>query len=144
MKKFRPKDVFLKLGRNIRAARESSGLSLREVSQEVRKLFGVRLGTNYLGKIERGEAKVPLDTLVALARYYSVNPASWVDDEEEAAEPELHIFADRDLVILLKWMQKNRGDKKTIEFLKRHLISEIVGARPRALKDILKKVEKSV
>lgn len=144
MKKFRPREVFLKLGRNIRTARETSNMSLRQVSEEVRRKFGVRLGTNYLGKIERGEAKVPLDTLVALARYFNVNPASWVDDSDGTDDPELHFFADRDLVVLLKWMQKNRGDKFTIDFLKRNLIAEIVGARPRALKDILKKIEESV
>ena len=144
MKKFKPREVFLKLGRNIRNARETSNMSLRQVSEEVRRKFGVRLGTNYLGKIERGEAKVPLDTLVALARYYNVNPATWVDDTEGADDPELHFFADQDLVVLLKWMQKQRGDKYTIDFLKRNIIAEIVGARPRALRDIIKKIEENV
>ena len=64
MKKFRPREVFIKLGQSLRKAREASGLSLRETSEEVQARFGVRLGSNYLGKIERGEARVPLDTLV--------------------------------------------------------------------------------
>lgn len=144
MKKFRPREVFIKLGQSLRKAREASGLSLRETSEEVQARFGVRLGTNYLGKIERGEARVPLDTLVALARYFKVNPASWVDDSDESDEPELHFFADKELVVLLKWMQKNRGDKYTIEFLKQNLLTEVIGNRPRVLKDIIKKVEDSI
>lgn len=71
------------MGMRIRALRNANGLSLKECSAGIVEQFDVVLGANYLGKIERGTARAPLDTLEAIAEYFEVALAELVDDRRD-------------------------------------------------------------
>lgn len=67
------------VGMRIRALRNANGLSLKECSAAIVGRGNVVLGENYLGKIERGVARAPLDTLEAIAKFFEVPLAELVD-----------------------------------------------------------------
>lgn len=62
----------VKLGRNLKKARQSSGLTQREVADKV------GINTNFYARLERGEEKPSLDTLKTIAKILKIKVSELV------------------------------------------------------------------
>jgi transcriptional regulator with XRE-family HTH domain len=62
-----------KFGEHIRTLREQKGLSLQDVS------YNCDLDKSWIGKIERGERTVTLNTIIELAKGLEVSPSKLMD-----------------------------------------------------------------
>ncbi len=85
----------LEIGNRLRSIRVSRGLNT-SVAYEIRQQFNVKIDPNYLARIERGQARVPITTLKALANYYNVSLSSIVttDDDSKNSGKEKSIYSD--------------------------------------------------
>lgn len=62
-----------KFGEHVRSIREEKGMSLQDVS------YNCEMDKSWIGKIERGQRTVTLNTIIELAKGLEVEPAKLMD-----------------------------------------------------------------
>jgi transcriptional regulator with XRE-family HTH domain len=92
--------IVAEFGKRLRQARANSGMSQQQLASRS------HLSTNYIGKVERGEAAIGLDVLAQLAAALQVDPANLVSDGEHAVHP-LDLVRDELLQKVKKLLSRN-------------------------------------
>jgi len=118
------KELLKNIGEKIRKARFARGVSMN-IALEIRERYGVKLDSSYLSRIERGKAEIPLRTLAAVANYFNLEPAYFLDFKNKAnASGTEYIERDPGLVELLIRLRDLLGPDKAQDHLK-HLLKDI-------------------
>lgn len=106
------------IGQRIRQIRQARGLPQR-IAEEIRFKYGVKLSSNYLSRMERGDTEIPLRTLFALADYLGVHPSHLIDPNTSGNPAGVdYIFTDPELVEYLIRLKHNLGEAKARQHLK--------------------------
>ena len=118
------RELNIKLGKGIRFLREDKGYTLGSLSKALKLNFGLRISSNLLGKIERGESKIQIDQFIILCKFYRVNLDFFfkefkIDESVQIKIDDLfqNKFATRIIQTVLEIMRTDKSENDLIQFL---------------------------
>ncbi|MGC6587612.1 helix-turn-helix domain-containing protein [Paenibacillus sp. Dod16] len=71
-------NLYLQVGKKIRLYRKARKLTQEELGEHL------QIDQSYLGRIERGEVNITLDTLYKISSALQVHPARFLEDEKDS------------------------------------------------------------